>query len=124
MEEKINFFEKVIEAVLKSLPKEIRDKLDNVEFILEEFPDPTLIKENNFTNSTLLGLYVGIPLSKRGSHYNWVLPDRIYIFMEPIIQDSIVNGIPLEEKIKKVLLHEIGHYFGFGEDDLKRLGIY
>ncbi len=115
---------RIVEDVMDSLPNDFKNNLKNVEFIIEDFPSRKFINELHLTNGILLGLYVGIPLNRRGANYNWVLPDRIYIFVEPILRVSHVEGIPFEVKVRKVVLHEIGHYFGLGEEDLRRLGVY
>ncbi|MGC8575227.1 MAG: metallopeptidase family protein [Caldisericum sp.] len=124
MDEILEFFRDVIDETLADLPKELKENIQNLEFIILDYPTQTFLEEYKFTTQTLLGLYVGVPLNKRGANYSLVLPDRIYIFMQPIIYFANLEKIPLEEKIRKVVLHEIGHYFGMGEDDLRNLGIY
>ncbi|MEF3244598.1 MAG: metallopeptidase family protein [Caldisericaceae bacterium] len=115
---------KIVKDVINSLPNDFKNNLKNVEFIIEDFPSRNFLNELHLTNSIPFGLYVGIPLNKRGANYNWVLPDRIHIFIEPILRVSRAEGISFETKVRKVLLHEIGHYFGLGEEDLRRLGVY
>ena len=124
VDEKIAYFTKIINEVLEHLPETFTDKLDNVEFVVEYFPTKEFLKEHGFENQMLLGLYAGIPLNRRGVNYNWVLPDRIYIFTEPITFVASMENISIEEKIKKVVLHEIGHYFGMSEEELRNLGVY
>ncbi len=124
MDEKIAYFTKIINEVLEHLPETFTNKLDNVEFVVEYLPTKEFLKEHGFENQMLLGLYAGIPLNRRGANYNWVLPDRIYIFTEPITFVASMENISIEEKIKKVVLHEIGHYFGMSEDELRNLGVY
>lgn len=104
----------VLEEVLAELPPVLREALKNVEFVVRkprEGPPGVLC----------LGLYHGIPLPRRGSRgYTFVLPDQIVI-----CPWNIRRVAPSEEefrrKVKEVLLHEIGHYFGFGEEDLSHL---
>lgn len=124
MNENLDLFREVIDKTLESLPQELKEQIKNLEFIVLESPTESFVESHGFKGQILLGLYVGVPLNKRGVNYNWVLPDRIYIFMNPIIYFANLEGIPIEEKIRKVVLHEIGHYFGMGEDDLRRLGVY
>ncbi|WP_041726093.1 metallopeptidase family protein [Caldisericum exile] len=119
MDEILEFFRDVIDKTISNLPKDLKDKIQNLEFIILDYPTEDFLESNGLKNQTLLGLYVGVPLNKRGANYNWVLPDRIYIFMQPIIYFANLERIPVEEKIRKVVLHEIGHYFGMGEDDLR-----
>lgn len=99
----------VLEEVLAELPQVIREALKNVAFIVRDLDVP------------YLGLYHGVPLPKRGSPgYTFVLPDQIIISPR-----SIRRIAPSDEafrrKVREVLLHEIGHYFGFGEEDIQRL---
>jgi Zincin-like metallopeptidase len=65
----------------------------------------------------LYGLYEGIPLTRRGSGYNLVVPDRITIFWGPLVRD-FPKQEALAAKVEKVVYHEIGHYFGLSEGEL------
>jgi len=101
-------FEKIVREAIKRLPKIFRDKLENVEVIIEDEP---------ISQKSLLGLYQGIPLRKRGVWYGNALPDKITLFKNNIEHLSH-NEKEIEEWVNKVLIHEIGHYFGFSEEDL------
>ena len=70
----------------------------------------------------LLGLYEGVPLTRRGHGYNLQAPDRITLFQRPLEQVS-ANDAALVSHIQRTVLHEIAHHFGFGEADMKRLGL-
>lgn len=99
----------VLEEVLAELPETLREALKNVEFVIRDL------------GVSYLGLYQGVPLPRRGSPgYTFVLPDRIVISPK-----SIRRIAPSDEafrrKVKEVLLHEIGHYFGFGEGEIQDL---
>ena len=83
--------------------------MENVEIVIEDEPVP---------QKTLLGLYQGIPLKLRGSWYGNVLPDKITLFQRNI-EWQCRNETEIEELVNEVLIHEIGHYFGFDEDDLQ-----
>lgn len=102
-------FEKVVLEVLKKLPKILSEKLINVEIVIEEEPIP---------QKSLLGLYQGVPLRKRGIWYGNVLPDKITLF-KANIERLTNNEQETKELIYEVLIHEIGHYFGFDEEDLR-----
>ena len=69
-------FEKLVLQGIKAIPKKFRDKLDNIEITIEDKPSSG--------NSWLLGLYQGVPKTKRTSHYGGVLPDKITIFQNTI----------------------------------------
>ncbi len=100
--------EQIVYQKLKKLPEFFRKKLENIEFFVED------------GNSTrLLGLYHGVPYGKR-TNYNLVMPDKIIIYrkaFEKICKDRD----ELEQKVEEVLFHEIGHYFGFNEEQLRKL---
>ncbi|MBN1444846.1 MAG: metallopeptidase family protein [Candidatus Omnitrophica bacterium] len=105
-------FEKIVAAKHESLPKVIKDKLENVEFFVEEGTSPNL-----------LGLYHGIPYSKRKNPgYSLVMPDKITLFKGPIERGCRTRE-QLERRIEKVFFHEIGHYLGLDEDDLRKLSL-
>ncbi len=72
-------------------------------------------------HGSLYGLYEGIPLTQRTTHYGMVPPDRITIFMYPMVR---IHGTAeaIKEQVRRTVIHEIGHHFGFGEEQLRRLG--
>ncbi len=116
-------FEKLVENAMEEIPDYFRKHIKNLEFIVMDYPTvETLQRVGIYGRGTLLGLYEGIPLRKRGPGYQGILPDRITLFMYPIMQQAKMLNIPLKEKIKKVLMHEIGHYFGLTESELREMG--
>ena len=108
--------EEMVERVLSSLPPLIRSRMENVEFVIEEKPSL-----HDGYSSFLLGLYQGVPLPRRGRGYSFVMPDRIVLFVGNILRVAPTREA-FYEKLKEVILHEIGHYFGFSEEDLQNLG--
>jgi predicted Zn-dependent protease with MMP-like domain len=118
-------FEEIVKNALKEVPKAFSERIDNLEFIVMDKPTVSmLMRAKILGKGTLLGLYEGVPLNRRGRGYQGVLPDRITLFKYPIMMEAEFEGIDLKEKVKSVLLHEIGHYFGLNEDELRDLGIY
>lgn len=105
-------FETVVRDSLKTLPAFIRDKLKNIDIVIEDQP---------IVHKSLLGLYQGIPLKKRGFWYGNVMPDRIVLFKNNIERISR-NQEEMVELIHRVVIHEIGHYFGFDEEGLRKSG--
>lgn len=104
-------FEEIVYQKIKNLPNQIKKKLENIEFFIEE------------ENANFLGIYQGIPFPKRKSCiYSFVLPDRIILFKNNI-EKQCRDEKELEELIERVLLHEIGHYLGLNEKQLKKLGL-
>lgn len=114
-------FEKIIEETIENLPDEIKQKLDNVVFIVQDYPDAEELKRTKTSKHNLLGLYTGIPLSKRGTSYGMypTTPDRIFIF-KANIERTCKTEDELRKKIKEVVLHEIGHYLGMSEAEVRK----
>ncbi|MCM8815642.1 MAG: metallopeptidase family protein [Candidatus Omnitrophica bacterium] len=100
--------EQIVYQKLKKLPEFFREKLENVEFFVED-GDSTHI----------LGLYHGVPYGKR-TNYNLVMPDKIIVYRRTL-EKICKNRKELEKKVEEVLFHEIGHYFGFNEEQLRKL---
>jgi predicted Zn-dependent protease with MMP-like domain len=106
-------FEKIVKESLKQLPKILQRRLINVEIVVEDEPIP---------QKSLLGLYQGVPLKKRGFWYGNVLPDKITIFKNNI-ERLTKDDDEVKRLVYEVLLHEIGHYFGFDEEDLQKMAV-
>ncbi len=114
-------FEMLVERALMSVPDWFREKLENIEIMVEQEPPGHLLREMEIgRRETLLGLYQGIPLSKRGFYYGNVLPDRIVLYMGPILR---LGGSQeeIEARVREVVIHEIGHYFGLSDAELRVL---
>ena len=71
-------------------------------------------------NQTLLGLYEGVPLTRRGRHYGLVPPDKITIFRKPI-ESRCRNNDEITAEVQRVVQHEIAHHFGIGEARLRQI---
>jgi predicted Zn-dependent protease with MMP-like domain len=112
-------FEGIVAEVVRSLPEPFRDRLSNVGIGVEEWPDEDTVNEgvDDDEETELLGLYQGVPYGDRQTDYNLVLPDRITIYRGPILAASR-NAAEAREEIRLTVLHEIGHYFGLGDDEL------
>ena len=112
-------FEKMVREALETIPRELRDQLENVAFMVEEEPSE-LPEEWEEEDQNLLGLYHGISRKDRGFWYGNALPDRILIYRKPLERISR-NLQELRENIRQTVIHEIGHYFGFDEEELRAL---
>jgi len=117
-------FERVVLKLIDELPERFKRDMRNVSIVLEERPSVALLMEVGVRGGRLLGLYQGVPLTKRGLGYNGVLPDRIILFTKEIEEEARMENVPLVEKIKNVLYHEIGHYFGLSEEELRKIGVF
>lgn len=110
----IDFEQEVADAVA-SLPRELGDVISNVAIVVEEEPPP---------GQPLLGLYQGIPLTRRGSGYSGVLPDKITIYRGPLERLYGADGDTLRRQIRHVVLHEVAHHFGISDERLQEMGRY
>lgn len=114
-------FEELVEGALVQVPEWFREKLENIDIIIEEEPSGNLLRKMRVgRGGTLLGLYQGIPLSHRGFYYGNVLPDRIVLYMGPILRLGGGEG-DIAARVREVVIHEIGHYFGLSDRELREL---
>lgn len=117
-------FEKIVEECLDNLPDYFKRNIENVHFVVEDYPNEDQLSKVKLSSKyNLLGLYEGTPLTKRGVGYGMhaVMPDKITLFQKNIERYAYSNEI-LKSKIKEVLMHEIGHYFGMTEDEIRNAG--
>lgn len=114
-------FEKLIGEAMDSLPEKYVRGLDNVLVTYEDEPSPEQRKELKLhCNQTLFGLYQGVPRTQRGIGYNMVLPDKITLFKNPILNAS-PDIAALKEQIRHTLWHEIAHHYGLDHDRIHAL---
>jgi len=114
---------KEVARLIDRLPRQFREQLRNVEFVVEERPSEELLLAEDMDpeEQTLYGLYQGIPLPERSSLDPPLLPDKITIFAEPLLED-FPDPEELREEIRLTVLHEIAHYFGMDEEEIEDLG--
>ena len=114
-------FEEIVVSALKRLPKFFKKKMKNVDVVVENRAPRDLLSEMGIRSpSELLGLYQGVPLDRRGFYYGNVLPDKITLFQMPI-ESMCKTKEEIEEKVKEVVIHEVGHYFGLDDKRLREL---
>jgi len=114
-------FELLVVKAVDGLPEELRSRLENVAIIVDDQPTQYQVRKSGLgRGQTLLGLYEGVPLTKRGVHYGMVQPDKITIFQKPI-EAKCKNGGSIVEEIQRVVWHEIAHYFGIGEARIRQI---
>ena len=108
-------FERHVEAAIDSLPGDLRATMSNVEVVVEDEPP---------AGQPLLGLYEGIPLTRRSSWYGAVPPDKISIYRGPLERHYGNDPLVLQREIRRVVLHEIAHHFGISDERLHELDRY
>lgn len=114
-------FEKLVAEGIDAIPERYGQHIDNLAFVVEDEPSPQQrTKLGLRCDESLYGLYEGIPLTRRGSGYNLVLPDKVTIFKKPIEWSSET----LEEaarQVKHTIWHEVAHYFGLNHGQIHAL---
>lgn len=111
-------FEELVISAIEELPIYFRQKMENVTIHIEDLADKNTLKHLGYQSPySILGLYQGVPITRRGIHYRNVMPDRITIFRKPILRKNSSRQ-EIKDDIKRVILHEIGHYFGLSEQEL------
>lgn len=116
-------FEQLVAEAVGSLPEEFSQRMENIDVVVEDAPTPAQLRQSGLAkNMTLLGLYEGVPLTRRTSSYGLVAPDKITIFQK-IIEEvcKSKDEIEVTEEIRKTVLHEIAHHFGIDDARLKRI---
>ncbi len=116
-------FAKIAERSLDLIPKDFKEKIQNTEIIIEDFPDWDMLNDLGISSRwELLGLYVGVPITNQSFFSTAPLPERIYLFRKPILRAA---GSPenIPSVIRDVLIHEIGHHLGFSDSELSKMNI-
>jgi len=118
----LDVFQSLVEEALLTLPEEISDVMENVAVTVAEHPSAAQRRAVGLEpGQALYGLYQGVPLTRRASNYGMVPPDRITIFMYPMVHYHRTPEA-IRQQVRRTVLHEIGHHFGMDEDQLRRLG--
>ncbi len=117
-------FERIVDQEWDEVPAHFRDRLDNVVIAVEEFADPYTLHLAGLRHpAQLLGFYHGVPLTNRTHDYGLVAPDKISIYRRPILAQCY-NAEQVQALVRRVLRHEIAHYFGIDDDRLTEIGAY
>jgi predicted Zn-dependent protease with MMP-like domain len=104
-------FEAMVSEALDGLPAELGELMSNVAVVVEHRAGPP----------GLLGLYRGVPLTRRTTTYAGVLPDRITIYRHAICAICRTDE-EVVEQVRRTVVHEVGHHFGIGDARLRELG--
>ncbi len=114
-------FEWLVAKAVDSLPDEFSAKLENIDVVVQDQPTPSQLTEVRLKRGeTLLGLYQGVPLTKRSRHYGMVAPDKITIFQKSI-EARCNNDTEVKAEIMRIVQHEIAHHFGISDARLRQL---
>ena len=114
-------FDALVADALRSIPRRFRDAMANIAIVVEDEPSADVLAEMDIEPpDTLLGLYVGTPLTERRWDFGNALPDRIHLYQGPHEREAEDNE-DLVVAIGETLIHEIGHYFGLSEEEIEEI---
>jgi predicted Zn-dependent protease with MMP-like domain len=114
-------FEWLVARAVEDLPEEFLARLENIDVVVEDYPTPEQLCQLGLKyGETLLGLYEGVPQTKRGRHYGLVPPDKITIFQRSI-EARCRHDAEISTEIQRVVKHEIAHHFGISDARLQQM---
>jgi predicted Zn-dependent protease with MMP-like domain len=122
------FFDEHLEVVVAELPQQVKDFMEDVPLVVEDYPSREVMRRTRVRHrSQLCGLYTGVPLIKRSVDHWGVISDTIHIYRLGILSqarasDGSFDEAELRRQIRKTILHEYGHHVGLTERDLRKLG--
>jgi predicted Zn-dependent protease with MMP-like domain len=117
-------FEQLVAQALDTLPDFFLQKLENIDVVVADWPTAADLQAVGMKpGQLLLGLYQGVPLTRRTSRYGLVLPDKITIFQGPIEQICRTRE-EVVQRVQRTVKHELAHHFGISDDRLRELGAY
>jgi predicted Zn-dependent protease with MMP-like domain len=115
-------FDELVRAAFEELPEVYRDACDGLGIRTEPHAADDVLQSLEIADpSELLGLYHGVNLARKSVFDLAGLPDEVIIYRNPIIAYARATGQPLADVVRHVLVHEIGHHFGFSDDDMEAI---
>ncbi len=114
-------FEQLVQEVVAGLPPEFRERMGELAVLVKDEPDREELRSVRMRTGTLYGLFHGIPLPNSGILAARMMPDRIILYKNPLERDFRTRE-ELAAQIRRTVLHEVGHFFGLSEKELRRLG--
>ena len=114
--------EAIARATLERLPDQFARSLGDVVLLVQEFADETTLAAMGIEDPfDLTGLYEGIPLTEKSVDHSGTLPERIFLYRRPILDEWAGSDETLEHLVAHVLIHEVGHHFGLSDADIHAL---
>jgi predicted Zn-dependent protease with MMP-like domain len=114
--------EAIARRTLDALPGPFASHLRDVVLLVDEFASDEILKSMGIEDPfDLTGLYEGLPLNQKSVDISGNLPDRILLFRRPILDEWADSDETLERLVAHILIHEVGHHFGFSDADMHAL---
>ena len=114
--------EEIARETLRGLPQPFAQSLGDVVLIVQDFADEATLRQMGIEDPfELSGLYEGVPLTERSVEQSGTMPERIFLYRRPIIDEWADGEETLEHLVAHVLIHEVGHHFGLSDEDIHAL---
>ena len=111
--------ERLAEQAIAALPELFRRHLDGVVLRVDDFAEEEVLAGFGIEDPfELSGLYTGRPVGEQSSMLSGELPAMIHLYRRPLLDEWAETGVSLEELVTHVIVHEVGHHFGFSDDDM------
>src|SRR4051812_30679432 len=112
----------IARATLERLPPPFADSLGDIVMLVEPVADPDTARSVGLRHPMQLsGLYQGISLNHQSISHSGTLPERITLYRRPIIAEWQSTRVSLDQLVSHIVIHEVGHHFGFSDDDMHAL---
>ncbi len=114
--------EAIARATMAALPEPFSTHLGEIVLLVEDFADEETLKAMGIDDPfDLSGIYEGLPLTEKSVEHSGTLPDRIRLFRRSILDEWAAGEHSLERLVAHILIHEVGHHFGFSDEDMHAL---
>ncbi len=113
-------FQELVDEAVAGIPDYFRSRIDNVSIDVMPLAPPDLARNLGKHPWQVLGVYQGVPLTRRNHWYAGVMPDRILIFQKPI-ERLCRTREGVRRLVRRVVIHEVGHHFGLSDPELHKL---
>ena len=111
--------ERLAEAAIARMPEHFRVHLQDVVLQVDDFPDDEVLAQFETDDPfAISGLYTGRPIGEQSSMLSGELPAMIHLYRRPLLDEWAETGVSLEALVTHVLVHEVGHHFGFSDADM------
>jgi predicted Zn-dependent protease with MMP-like domain len=114
--------EAIARRTLDRLPSPFAESLEDVVLLVEDVAGEDTVRRLGLRHPMQLsGLYEGVPLNRQSIQQSGMLPERITLYRRPIIAEWQSTSVSLEQLVSHIVIHEVGHHFGFSDDDMHAL---
>ncbi len=118
----VDELESIAREAFAAIPKQLRVHAKDVVIRVQDFPDDDVLDELDCESAfDLLGLYQGVDLTRKSISDSGQQPDMVYLYRRPILDYWCDSEEDLAHVIRHVLIHEIGHHFGYSDDDMEAI---